>query len=196
MSSAVEFHLIQRPAEGESAPAVIEIAGPAGIARTSDCRLSVQELDVPEMEHALCFMEPTAPSEGQHGLLMIGGSGARPLVNGLPALSVVFLRPRDLVLFPVAGVSFHAALFIKNPIGPVPSGVVRKTCVRCRTALTKATVVYRCVCGAVLCSTADGNGSSTEMTCDRLSADCPSCSRPICREGGYEWLPEEVLDAD
>jgi hypothetical protein len=114
------------------------------------------------------------------------------LVNGLPALSLNVLRPRDgLVMTP--GWHTYVTQRIRPYLGPPPDEMLGQSCPYCRIPIAKDTYVFVHRCGvAYHCETAENRPDIAEeerLNCHLRMRSCFSCNQPVWLEERLVWDP-------
>ncbi len=114
------------------------------------------------------------------------------LVNGLPALALTVLAPRDaLVLAP--GLQTYVTQRIRPYVGKATEEMIGKKCPFCRIPIDRDTRVVTCRCGVVYHLETDEShpdvDESDRLACFNKVRKCLSCSREVTFEESLVWGP-------
>ena len=118
------------------------------------------------------------------------------LVNGLPALSLTALGPRDSVLF-APGVLGFVTERIRPHVGPPGAEHIGKKCPVCRLKIEAGTQIVAHRCGVAFHhETAESHPDMKDedrLKCFTQIEKCLSCGRGVTLEESLSWDPAEVL---
>jgi hypothetical protein len=116
-------------------------------------------------------------------------------VNGLDALPVSILGPRDTVTLGASSLCYVTAR-IRPHVGPPAAEHLGMRCPVCRIKVEKSTRIVTCRCGAVYhFETAESHPHLQEqdrLKCFEKIKVCLSCQRPVTVKEYLEWDPREL----
>jgi len=114
------------------------------------------------------------------------------LVNGLPALPLSMLAPKDSLTFG-PGCLCYITERIKPHVGPPSDEQQKQKCPFCRLATDSITRVVTCMCGAAYhWETAESHPNTPEndrLRCFEKIQNCLSCGRQLSKEETLVWDP-------
>jgi len=126
-------------------------------------------------------------------LLLIVPEGT--LINGLPALPVSIVQPRDLLAFPGGSLQYVTERITPLFGTPTPDMVGTK-CPLCRTAIESDSWVLSCRCGAVIhyetAETMPDKDPDQRWDCGASLKKCHACGQLLSRESYLIWHPDDL----
>jgi hypothetical protein len=118
------------------------------------------------------------------------------LVNGLPALALTMLQPRDAVRL-AAGVHTFVTQRIHPYVGPPPADLVGAKCPYCRIPVAADSRVFVHRCGVPYhLETEDSHpqlAAEDRLDCFHHVRTCLSCNRPMSLEESLAWDPATAI---
>ena len=117
-------------------------------------------------------------------------------INGVPALGMSLLEPKDTVLLADLHRLFYLTVRFRPAVGPPPRPFLGQKCPACHLAFEPDTAVVSCACGAAYHHETAGTHPhlppSERLDCFSRVGACQNCQHSLTTEEYLVWDPESV----